>query len=242
MSWIIKHYWNEKTKSATLEPSWLTSGEKISSEQERIKQLYNQTLGNLNYYNTLSSKKIPHEVIDGFNIEYKYKTKKDPLNPEGNRMVTDIEMIVSKQKSYFKYLILLFVMLVTIIIMYVFTENEEDAVSIKENKKSIQEIHSLAPASNIKNIKKKEIKFNICNYQDLSIKNDDDATKCLKSYLENYCNRKIKYNLNKYLQTKPLKCWAIENLNLKELSLKKYTKKEQCAIKNFLEGKKNESN
>jgi len=97
--YIIRHYWDIKSKSATLEPEWLGNKfQDLSKEQQAIKNIYEQTIGDATRYELLAKSELAEEVIGGYHIQYTYIHKVDPLGRDDKktRRVTDIEMCITK--------------------------------------------------------------------------------------------------------------------------------------------------
>ena len=91
--YIVKHYWDEKSYGATLEPKWLFSSEKLNNEERKVKDIILEYT-KLSKYNELALKKPLYEKKDNFYIYFCYKDKNDP-DPTNNRKVTDITFIIS---------------------------------------------------------------------------------------------------------------------------------------------------
>ena len=237
--YIINHYWDKKTKSATLEPQWLSSGEKLSSEQEAIKKLYTKTLGNATYYNKLVNSKKKFEVINGYKIKYTYLTKDDPLSKNG-RKVTDISMCIkrSKQLPIKKFLMGIFF----IFFLWVFLLNKGiEAPQIQKvqlSKKSQANNHQQNDTVTSKVEKTK--KFYICNedWKKFSI-GDDTETTCLQQYLTSYCKHETILSSKKWLQnTNVVECTGIIEFKYNSLKSRtfKRSKKLKKQVKKFLQG------
>jgi len=91
--YIVKHYWDENSYGATLEPSYLFSSSKLNKEEKRVKEIISYYIS-LTQYNRLALEKPSFEKRGKFYIYFCYKDKDDP-DPSNNRKVTDITFIVS---------------------------------------------------------------------------------------------------------------------------------------------------
>jgi hypothetical protein len=240
---IIRHYWDEKSKSATVEPAWLTSGEELSSDKQAIKELYNKTLGDATYYIQLSKEKPKEESIDGYHIKYNYVSKDDPLN--NNRKVTDITMCIDVPFRFLSMKILGILVVIILSIIWgmqyqsnkaISTEPEEVAKIIEKSKKNV--IKSVVSKKNI--LAKKT--FFICNeeWQEFEIRDDKAQTACLQDYFKYYCNNHTKLSLEKWLHSNAssINCIGIDKISYKKLTQKSRKKlKHKKKVFNFLKGK-----
>ncbi len=205
--WIIKHYWSEKTHSATLEPDWLTSGEKLNKEQEKIKKIYTRTLGNGTYYNRLSKDRPAEEEIGDFHIKYSYNKKSDPLSKDTkSRDVTDITMCINKKRgrgsNRFVYAGLISVVLLGI---FLFVNRVSNNVLIDTDIEDAPQEKILGPENNIspttpkkKELSKpKQLKEKICKFQELNVKNPEE---CWQYYVYDKCRDKANTAYQRWLK------------------------------------------
>jgi len=242
-NYVIKHYWDEKTKSATLEPKWISSGEKLSSEQESIKKLYEKTLGDATYYSKLAESKIESEIIDGYKIKYSYLEKDDPLHKNARR-VTDISMCIKTpiKLPIKSFLISTFFVFVTFLLgYYLLNQNAEESKNQKIESLDKIQIDNVKKKKKLAVEDKKEEKFYICNEEWKTYSIGDSAeTTCLQSYFTSYCNHETKLISKEWLkQTKNIDCIGIEVFqydSLKSDTLKR-SRKLKKQVKKFLQGK-----
>ena len=192
--YIIKHYWDENTNSATLKPEWLTSGESLSKDQEKIKTIYLQTLGDASYYNNLSKMKPTEEDFSDYVVSYTYKDKVDPLHKgTKSRNATDITMCINKKKKNMyggkNVIVVLIVVILLILGWQSFSDNQKIIVKTKESANP-QEKHREVRSS-IKNVERKKdtVLSNVCNEEssNLRVKNPE---KCWEYYVMKRCNGK----------------------------------------------------
>jgi len=243
-NYTIKHYWDEKTKSATLEPEWISSGEKLSSEQESIKKLYEKTLGNATYYSKLAESKVESETRDGYKIKYSYLEKDDPLHKNARR-VTDISMCIKTpiKLPIKSFLISTFFVFATFLVgYYLLNQTTEEPKNKKIELHDKVQVDDATKKNNFVVKDKKEEKFYICNeaWKTYSIEKDDQTT-CLQSYLASYCNNKTKLMSQEWLkQTRNLECTGITMFKydfLKSDTFNKRSGKLKKQVKKFLQGK-----
>lgn len=242
-NYVIKHYWDEKTKSATLEPEWISSGEKLSSEQESIKKLYEKTLGDATYYSKLAESKIESEIIDGYKVKYTYLEKDDPLHKNARR-VTDISMCIKTpiKLPIKSFLITTFFVFVTFLLgYYLLNQNAEESKNQKIESLDKIQIDNVKKKKKLVVEDKKEEKFYICNEEWKTYSIGDSAeTTCLQSYFTSYCNHETKLISKEWLkQTKNIDCIGIEVFqydSLKSDTLKR-SRKLKKQVKKFLQGK-----
>ena len=249
-NYTIKHYWDEKTKSATLEPKWISSGEKLSSEQESIKKLYEKTLGDATYYSKLAESKVEFETINGYKIKYSYLEKDDPLHKNARR-VTDISMCIkTPMKLPIKsFLISTFFVFITFLVGYYLlnqTTEEPKNKKIELHHDKVQ-VDAVIRKNNLVVKDKKEEKFYICNeewktyiIEDNKGKKDTYQTSCLQSYFTSYCNKKTELISKEWLkQTKDINCIGIEVFQYDSLKSDtfKRSRKLKKQVKKFLQGK-----
>lgn len=247
--YIIRHYWSEKTKSATLEPKWLTSGEELTKEQQGIKELYAKTIGNSTYYNRLSHTKLAEEIIDDFSIKYTYNDKFDPLGKDSSaRGVTDIEMCISKKSTKQSRLILISLIFIIIAVMYLLVsksiiDNEPEAIS---NILTIAEKNISSTPVPIKTEMSRERKLQnkICANEELNVKLADK--KCWQFYVKDRCDDKTKLSYILWIEHKGNKkseCQGVTRYSdddFSEMEIIKKDKKMPTEIKNFFKGVESE--
>jgi len=235
-NYTIKHYWDIQTKSATLEPEWLASGDELSLEKEAIKSLYKKTLGNAIYYNKLIASKIESEMIDDYTIKYIYIEKDDPLS-ENSRKVTDITMCITlpmKLPSIGLFLSVFFIFL-GIGVGYFFLPWNEETPKKQEKPTNNYQIKTKST------LLEKPKQFYICNkeWKAYAI-GDNHETACLQDYLTLYCNKKTELTTEKWLaDTKSINCIGIDKFNYKSITSEvlKRSKKQKKHVKKFLQGK-----
>jgi len=194
-SYIIKHYWDIESKSATLEPKWLSNNtQNLTKEQQEIKELYKQTIGNARRYEDLSTNEIAEEIIDNYCIHYIYRHKLDPLAKDKSkaRRVTDIEMRISKCKKPINYILIISTGIVLLGIgIYLYLDNPQ---SLGEKHKS----HTIF------NIVKKDKKLEIClNGNPLYVKEPSKKglEQCWQRYIYDKCQHKTTDSFQKYWNT-----------------------------------------
>ena len=242
-NYIIKHYWDEKTKSATLEPEWISSGEKLSSEQESIKKLYEKTLGDATYYSKLAESKVKFETIDSYKIKYSYLAKDDPLHKNARR-VTDISMCIKIPIKFpiRSFLISFFLVFVTLLIgYYLVNQKTEESKNQKIELLDKVQVDNVKKKNELAVKDKKEEKFYICNEEWKTYSIGDSAeTTCLQSYFTSYCNHETKSISKEWLkQTKDINCINIEVFqydSLKSDTFKRSSKLKK-QVKKILQGK-----
>ena len=242
-NYIIKHYWDEKTKSATLEPEWISSGEKLSSEQESIKKLYEKTLGDATYYSKLAESKVESETRDGYKIKYSYLEKDDPLHKNARR-VTDISMCIKTpiKLPIKSFLISTFFVFVTFLVgYYLLNQTTEEPKNKKIELHDKVQVDAAIKKNNLVVKDKKEEKFYICNEEWKTYSIGDSAeTTCLQSYFTSYCNHETKSISKEWLkQTKDINCIGIEVFQFNSLKSDtfKRSRKLKKQVKKFLQGK-----
>jgi len=251
-NYIIKHYWDEiNKKSATLEPTWLTSGKELSPEKSPIKELYKKTLGDATYYGKLAKSKLKSEVINGYKIKYTYLEKDDPLGIKDKngkiRRVTDISMCITTPiKLPIKSFLIgsLFIFITIFIGYFLLNKNTEVKIQMTQSLENIQ-VHNLKKNSVVTLKEKKDDQFKICNeqYKTYVIKGYESETNCLQSYLASYCNGETKLMSKEWLQeTKNRECKNIGISVFQYNSLKsdtfRHSRKLKQQVKKFLQGKK----
>jgi hypothetical protein len=95
--YIIKHYWDEKSYGATLEPKWLFSKDNLNKDELKVKKIV-EFYTKLSNYNSLSLNKPRFEKFENLYIYFCYKDKNDP-DPTNNRKVTDITFVISPKNG-----------------------------------------------------------------------------------------------------------------------------------------------
>lgn len=197
--YIIKHYWDERSSSATLEPEWLGERmENLSKKQQKLKKLYQETLGNAIKYQELTHSKLAQEQIGDFHIRYTYNTKKDPLRkgkPDEVRQVTDITMCITKTKrkkqSGELFMVLAGVAIAVLIIVFLFNTEEEDP-DISSQKERIFKTDTKKDTSETLNVykehKKDTVFQKVCKHDFLIKKlTKDGDEECLQLYVTARC-------------------------------------------------------
>ena len=213
--YTIKHYWDIKSKSATLEPKWLGNKiENLSKEQQTIKRIYEQTIGDATRYEQLAKNEIPEEIIGDYHIQYKYVHKVDPLGSDDKktRQVTDIEMCIKKQIKkkptiIFSLWWLIIVLLILVIGSWWFGSdnsfNVNENIVISESNNNTKEDIQLQNEE-LKNHKhNKTLKEEVCSTK-LYVKTPEKSgiEKCWQHYVYDRCIDKIKDNFSKYWKDK----------------------------------------
>lgn len=207
--WIIKHYWSEKTHSATWEkPDWLTSGEELNKEQEEIKEIFSKTLNNTTYYNRLSTDRLAEEEIGDFHIKYSYNKKLDPLSRDPkSRNVTEITMCINKKEgrrsNKFLCAGLIFVVLLGIFFFVNMVSKsvstDTDIKDAPREKILAQESTTSATAQKKKELSKPEqLKEEICKIEELNVKNPEE---CWQYYVYDRCRDKVALAYQKWLKS-----------------------------------------
>ncbi len=248
--YIVKHYWDEKTYGATIEPKWLFSKSNLNKEESKIKKIIEYYTG-LSKYNELALNKPKFEKFEDIYVYFCYKDKDDP-DPTNNRKVTDITFIISSKKlkhpcelvkknkfvisssNYFFYVFALF-MLFLIICFFSFKKqfNNEitqvDNQNIQLNNKTIVEkTESTLKTNNVKKEKKQLNKTQlICQKYQAVLK--ISPKKCYQKFFYDICKNNYKNSYNKWLE-KHITCKRmVKNVN-KDKELKISPKE----LKNFI--------
>jgi len=240
--YIIRHYWSEKTKSATLEPKWLASGEELTKEQQRIKELYAKTIGNSTYYNNLARTKLLEEVIDSFHIKYTYTDKVDPLDNDSKaRGVTDIEMCISKKSANQNKLILFALICILAVGVYVFMHESTTSTFNETFSRELivaeENISATYLPVNAEISKAKELQNKICARDELNVKLADKI--CWQFYVKERCNNKAKLSYKTWLESsKEAECTGVTNYSDDDFIeiVKKDKKLKLEEIENFFKG------
>lgn len=246
--YIIKHYWSKKTHSATLEPNWLSSGEKLTREQRKIKELYLQTIASSTYYNRLAQSKISGEAIGDYNIKYTYISKDDPLNLESkSRQVTDITMCITKKKSWVSLMVYGIAAGIIFLILYFFFFQPPDKklkiqspISKDTNKTNTQIVNS--KPENKKVSESQELKNIICSYSDLNV--DLPDKECWQYYVYVRCRSKIDKSYEEWLkESEEPECTSVTEFEIDELPNKLLGDKDiKKKIKKFFTGERENEN
>ncbi len=247
-TYTIKHYWDDETSEATIEPKWITSSSsELSSEQKKVKKIVNKLFSATNY-NYLSRDKPQKESIEGFDLIYTYRDKKDP-HPSRDRMVTDVTICITKKKKYLSYILGFIILSVS---LYFFLSNNSQKIAVKETvvetNKTVRETKDLK--INKKEIVKKQTPFDklreqVCSDEKFNVKLPD---KCWQYFVASKCTKKVDNFYKQWLENQRLEnrvspeCNAIEGLE----GDKDYHKfegeikdeKTKKRFKNFLEGRK----
>ncbi len=206
--YTIRHYWSEKTHSATWEPGWLTSGEELTEEQQEIKDIYDKTIKDVTKYLKLSKEKPEEKEIGDFHIKYSYLDKKHPGGYDGN--VTDITMCINKKKGQIAHgnedrkrnkIVYVGMILMTVIIMFFFansisTNTGIEVTSQEETLVKESDIPPLAPKK--KELSKSEqLKKEICRHEELNVKNPEE---CWQYYVYDKCRDKADTAYHEWLK------------------------------------------
>ena len=228
----IKHYWDEETAEATIEPSWITSSsDNLTKEQQKIKILVKEKL--LNRYKDLSTNKPKKEIFENYIFTYLYKTKKDPY-PNRDRMVTDITLCIKIKKNYNLYfiLILIFILIggylllnnkkpqkeIVIVNDYKIENSKKDDKKDEfkkiEQKQAIekpkQKNNEILPPPKVKLNKLDILREKVCKKNEFNVKLAD---KCWQYFIQNKCDKKTDLSYNNWLKNSDIiECTTIKDL------------------------------
>ena len=206
--YTIRQYWSEKTNNATLEPGWLTSGEKLTEEQQEIKDIYDKTIKSNIKYQRLSKEKPEEEEIGDFYIKYSYLDKRHPGNYDGN--VTDITMCINKKKDQIDHgnedrklnkIAYVGIILMVVMVMFFFansisTNTGIEVTSQEETLAKESDIPPLIPKK--KELSKSErLKKEICRREELNVKNPEE---CWQYYVYDKCRDKADTAYQRWLK------------------------------------------
>ncbi len=204
--YTIKHYWSEKTHSATLEPDWLTSGEKLNKEQQEIKEIYSKTIGSGTRYNHLSQAKIVEEEIGNFHIQYSYIDKIDPLGKDTkSRGVTEITMCITKKRGKDSKYIYAGLILVVLAGLLFFVNTISNSIPTDTGIEVVPQEKILAKENHTPTLipkekepsKSEQLKEEICKNEELNVKNPEA---CWQYYVYDKCRDKADSAYQKWLK------------------------------------------
>ncbi len=240
--YIIKHYWDDDTFDATLEPEWISSSKVLNAEEQEVKKLVNKLLSGTNY-NNLSRDKPKNEIIDGFELTYTYRDKKLP-HPSIERMVTDITICITKKVNYLPYIFVVGIITIFLSLAFIVLKNNDKSkseikIEVKQQEnKSIKVDKTIAKQEKQKVIKKVTISP-ICRNDDINIPSPE---KCYQIFIKEKCTQKSSISYDKWLSSNsPSECTYINNSSVDE-DLKTFikslkNKKIKKNFKKFIEGK-----
>ena len=243
--YIVKHYWDEKSYGATLEPKWLFSSDNLNKEEKKIKNIILECI-KLSKYNSLALNKPFYEKKDNFYIYFCYKDKNDP-DPSNNRKVTDITFIISPKslkypcdlmnqnnyiiKSKKNYFILIISIFVLIVLWFYLNQN-----SLNQELQSNKQQNITKQIEIKQNIKKTIIITKEENTQFEKIckkyNNFKKGNKCYEQYFREICNKKYKDNYDKWLNNQKM-CKVIVENSTKDKELRLAPTELQKFIKNY---------
>jgi len=255
-NYIIRHYWDIKSKSATLKPEWLGNKlQDLSKEQQVIKKIYEQTIGDATNYELLAKSELSEEVIGDYHIQYTYIHKVDPLgrDDKNTRHVTDIEMCITKISKKKLNVTSYWVIVLSVMIlggMWIasgnFSNDSNDSnelivskietkQDIKLQNKKIEIINAKKPIP-----QKNVLKEKVCSSSlSVGLPTKIGMEKCWQQYIYDRCRDKTKLGFVKYWDKKEsIDCVFdnsskyIDDLLKKERLPSKY--------KNFFRGEDNE--
>ena len=246
--YIVKHYWDEKTCGATIEPKWLFSKSNLNKEETKIKQII-EYYTKLSKYNELVLNKPKFEKFEDIYVYFCYKDKEDP-DPTNNRKVTDITFIISSKKlkhpcelanknkfvisstNYFFYIIVLF-MVFLIILFFLLNKQSNKITQIDSqqqlyNKTTVKKTESTIKPNNMKKEKKQLNKTQlICQKYQFVL--ETSPKKCYQKFFYDICKNNYKNSYNKWLEKHTTCKRMVKNVN-KDKELKIAPKE----LKNFI--------
>ena len=249
--YIVKHYWDEKTYGATIEPKWLFSKSNLNKEKLKIKKIIEYYTG-LSKYNELALNKPKFEKLEDLYVYFCYKDKNDP-DPTNNRKVTDITFIISSKKvkypceladkdkfvisssNYFFNSFVLFIIFL-IVLFYLLKNHSNDEITKidnKHNKTIVEKTKITLKTNNIKKEKQLNKTQLLCQkYQYILV---ISPKKCYQEFFYDICKNNYKNSYSKWLE-KDTNCKKmVKNIN-KDKELKIAPKE----LKNFIKRYPNE--
>ena len=250
--YIIKHYWDENTYGATIEPKWLFSNDNLNEEELKVRDIVKKYIS-LSKYNELSLKKPDFEKINNVYVYFCYNDKNDP-DPTNNRKVTDITFIISPKKlnnpcilinknnfkialkkNYLLYILFFVaVALIIFILLNINTNNSSQKKDIPHNKEIISEQKNTETKKEISKIHNKTYKKShlniICKKYHYLI--ESKIKKCYQKFLYDVCTNNYNKSYNQWLNNDK-RCKIEVGKMKKDKDLKEVKKDLQEFIKNY---------
>ena len=243
--YIVKHYWDEKSYGATLEPKWLFSSDNLNNEEREVKNIILEYT-KLSKYNELALKKPLYEKKDNLYIYFCYKDKNDP-DPTNNRKVTDITFIISpkplknpckleklntfviKSKKHYLLFPIFFFLIIGILFFILYkplkkTEQKEQIIAKKYEKASIKK----EKKEFLREKQKTQLDLICEKYSNIL-----NGTKRYQQYFKDICNKKTNLSYQQWLDKKNRLCKMIVENPQKDKELRRAPKELQEFIKNY---------